>query len=496
MSSSSDKDSDKLLDALSVDYKEIPKDEREKITEFLKHTASALHELTKKPHTTLKSDFETQLRASEESASKAVDAFAELAPPIPSKEGVPIPFEPDRPVTMKDLFEAEVRLTKLIKQIHKGSSPSSDSSLGDDSEKKREKDETKKKEDDDGSLAMETTDDEKDKDEDKDKDETKDKDESSESEKDSEKDSEKESEKKKEKHSKKSKSKDKSKGKSESKSSDDSDSDAESSSESKFVSDSDKDSDSDEKEDDSDDSDDDDDEEEEDDDKGSSKERKQYKKWEKEVKKLEKKRKKDFPKLDKALVKRHAKLKTLKVKGTKIRPLLDLETFPQTCYKDGYLAWAKSGPSYVTTVTKEVFSRGIILLEVVFDMATTSSSSTSTALGVADASWKKPSGWMGNDSDSMDWNYTGPCYHNSNSTSGNKSISLGDLIGAEVNLKKRTLHFFHSRELQTVSFTNIPKKIVFGFCGGSQNLLCHIVSMKRLRSTKTKSKKGGQVVSW
>ncbi|KAA6396206.1 MAG: hypothetical protein EZS28_008267 [Streblomastix strix] len=107
-------------------------------------------------------------------------------------------------------------------------------------------------------------------------------------------------------------------------------------------------------------------------------------------------------------------------------------------------------------------------------------SGSQIVIGIAEPSFSSSS-YMGNDRLSMDYNYGGNAYQNSQTASGNKSYQTNDIVGFEVDMISHRIYFFHTFQQQPVCFTNVPAILKVGISYNSTNDAQFSVFMYKLK---------------
>ncbi|KAA6363133.1 MAG: hypothetical protein EZS28_041340 [Streblomastix strix] len=115
-----------------------------------------------------------------------------------------------------------------------------------------------------------------------------------------------------------------------------------------------------------------------------------------------------------------------------------------------------SSQSTYSIFLNQVFNEGV--WRIYFQLI---KNNNSMVIGVAEPSFNSSS-FMGNDRMSMDYNYGGNVYQNSQTASGNKSYQTNDIVGFEVDMIQHRIYFFHTFEQQPVCFTNVPAILKVG----------------------------------
>lgn len=130
-----------------------------------------------------------------------------------------------------------------------------------------------------------------------------------------------------------------------------------------------------------------------------------------------------------------------------------------TC-KGREVLWNSSSNS--TVFVRKIISKGIWRIDVVFLGGT---SNPDCAFGLATENWQKNGNecFLGNDSESFDYNSSGDCYHQQ-SYKGNIPWTAQDIVSFELNMNKRVVCIFLNDVLQPVGFSQLPPRVKIGVC--------------------------------
>ncbi|KAK2963312.1 putative Protein kinase domain containing protein [Blattamonas nauphoetae] len=107
--------------------------------------------------------------------------------------------------------------------------------------------------------------------------------------------------------------------------------------------------------------------------------------------------------------------------------------------------------------------------------------------------------WLGENPESLRYSFYGKLTQNGRWISGNDRWQSNEEITFEVDMNKRTLHIFKNGTLQPISFTDIPEKIVFGFCLVLPRSTCEVVSLVSMDGPSPdieRGVEGAKTVKW
>ncbi|KAA6399525.1 MAG: hypothetical protein EZS28_004949 [Streblomastix strix] len=121
----------------------------------------------------------------------------------------------------------------------------------------------------------------------------------------------------------------------------------------------------------------------------------------------------------------------------------------------------------------------------------------SWVIGVAEPSHNN-SNFMGNNRQSLDYDSSGSIYQNGSSTNGNgnKSFSVNDIVGLEVDMISHRIFFFHTFQQQPVCVINIPAILKVGICYSSANETQFNVVVYRLKKLIADPVKSPTIKAW
>ncbi|KAK2957707.1 putative Eukaryotic translation initiation factor 5A [Blattamonas nauphoetae] len=94
---------------------------------------------------------------------------------------------------------------------------------------------------------------------------------------------------------------------------------------------------------------------------------------------------------------------------------------------------------------------------------------------------------FGNDTRSMDYNSTGRCFHNSSGTTGNSRWGNGDVVGMEVDMRRKVLSFYLNGTRQRVIFTNIPSSVQMAVGVGKDAAEVELMLFKKIKRSSYQS---------
>ncbi|KAH7826293.1 uncharacterized protein MONOS_9991 [Monocercomonoides exilis] len=120
-----------------------------------------------------------------------------------------------------------------------------------------------------------------------------------------------------------------------------------------------------------------------------------------------------------------------------------------------------------------------------------------TGIGLVQAPYTKNSTYLlGSDEQSLFYNVIGYLNHNSKRTNEQLRSQDGDVIGIEVNMKKKTVHFFSKKSQLDAFYTKIPKSVqILGRCYKIGSELT-IVKFKKISKATVKEKKSKTKLVW
>ncbi|KAA6369253.1 MAG: hypothetical protein EZS28_035221 [Streblomastix strix] len=120
-----------------------------------------------------------------------------------------------------------------------------------------------------------------------------------------------------------------------------------------------------------------------------------------------------------------------------------------------------------------------------------------SAIGVAESSFSDSSSYIGHTRQGMHISSSGSVQQNSNGTSGNKSYSVNDIIGMEVNMISHRIYFFHTFQQQPVCIINTPASLKVGITyGRSNDTQYKVVAIYKLKKPLAIASKSPTIKEW